>query len=947
VKSFYYLFLPIALNFILNCFTPVMAETIYKKKSASELTEEKFTYAFSVKTSFGTMDIEIHATEKNEAYVKRVAQILSEDGKKVIEYFGYVPWNTLHILVDRFVSDRVSDRANGAATVRPRPWIQLNTAPPHGVEHLVTRGDWVKTLVLHELIHILHLDQTSGFMKFLRYFMGSDGKLNGVTPRWFAEGIATWGEAKFTNGGRLTRGLFNFDFKNRMISKNFCQSSVCIDDPGVYPFGSSAYWVGSHFSKWIEDRKPGAIACLVRENSNNIPGFLSWAFKDCLGKDYQSLFSIFRAEIVKSIEKEMKSFRKTSLAKSFNQIKLRKTEHPIFSSGVQLVKDKIYVNQINDLREDHLKVINLSKKSKESLRLPDVIESILPNTHEDYLILRSYREFSSENPINWLLFSTKKKKVVKRISWPKAKYLFRFEDGSYLGILFNNNTWEIWERRDGKDELIFDLPPMATLYNPEVVERDGKRFVSFRYFDFKARPNHEYLRVDLDTAKDEVLFQSDDSLEVVGSCGTHRLLKTTENIYSVNIRNGYVSNLKDELKSIAHLKGNNQYTVVLFEKDPERIYAAKVDCEKWLDDNSGIELKKDETSAPASEINYIEDKSSYPEWDHFLPHRWGIGYSGGDSTAGWTFSTSINDPGNVHNISGSYKIYSGNDENGGSASYLYNNNYFSLSSSYYKEFLTSNTKSTPDSIEMVRAVLLKDYYFGWLRLIPSLAYSKGRTIDFISNRKFQSYVGGLSFATENIHSDDLLRSASLDLSVAQTDTIGRLDYLSYRGRARIDLHPSYKFDILTQATYEKLDKNDLSSGVAYAGGANDFSGYSFHEFYGIQSNDAFGNEVYTGKLEFNYLIHDVYSGPKYIPLFIRRIKGILGTGLLKTDFIFIDSDKRFLRDKMLSNLYVGFGTEFTILYGGRVRLDILLTKIMSDSIINDQIQQLALIKGSF
>lgn len=924
-----------------------MAETIYKKNSRNELSDEKFTYSLNIETSFGTMNIEIHATEKNEPYVKRVAQILEEDGKNVIEYFGYVPWNTLHILVDGFVSDRVSDSANGAATVRPRPWILLNTAPPHGIEHLVTRGDWVKTLVLHELIHILHLDQTSGFMKFLRYVLGSDGKLNGVTPRWFAEGIATWGEAKFTNGGRLTRGLFNFDFKNRMISKNFCKSSVCIDDPGVYPYGSNAYWVGSHFSKWIEELKPGSISCLVRENSNNIPGFLSWAFKDCLGKDYQTLFSIFQKEVVSKIDSEMKSFRETAFAKSFSQIKLRSTEHPIFSSGVQLVDDKIYINQINDQREDFLKIIDLSKKKKESVKLPDVIESILPNTHDDFLIMRSSREFRSMQSLHWLLYSTSQKKITKRFEWPKAKYVFRFKDGSFIGILFNKNTWEIWERKDGKDELIFDLPPMATLYNPEVVEKDGKKFVSFRYYDFKAKPHHEYLRVDLETAKDEVLFQSDDSLEVIGSCGTHRLLKTSKNIYSINIKNGYVSNLKEELKGIAHLKGNSQYTMILFEADPERIYSKKVDCEKWLNDNSGIELKKEETSTLTAQKNYIEDKSSYPEWDHFLPQRWGIGYSGGDSTAGWSFSTSINDPGNIHNISGSYKIYTDNDEKGGRAGYLYSNDYFDFLGSYYKEFLTSNTKSTPDSIEIIGANLQKDYYFGWLRMVPVLGYSKGRTIDFISSRKYQKYFAGLNFATENIHSDDLLRSASLDLMVTQTDSINRLDYLGYRGRTRFKFHPSYRFDILTQATYEKLDKKDFSSGVAYAGGANDFSGYSFHEFYGIQSNDAFGNEVYSGKLEFNYLLHDVYGGPKYIPLYIKRIKAILGTGLLKTDFIFIDSDKRFLRDKMLSNLYLGFGTEFSILYGGTVRLDILLTKIMSDSIVEDQIQQLALIKGSF
>lgn len=941
MKSFYKILLPAAI-LILNCITLVNATTVYRQKLPSELSDGNYTYALEIQTSLGQMDVEIHAKENAELYVKRVAQILKEDSPKIIEYFGYVPWNTVHFVVDGFVSDRVSTRANGAATVHPRPLVLLYTAPPTGMEHLVTGGDWVKNLVLHELIHILHLDQTAGFIKFLRYLFGSDGKLGGVIPNWFAEGVATWGEAEFTNGGRLSRSLFRYEYKNRILTEGTCSSTACLDNTKHYPGPGSRYWYGSHFLKWIEDKKIGSMACLVKNNSDNIPGFLHWAFRDCVGEDYQVLFDQYFDETKSELSKSLLEFRKSNRIKGLGHIPLKNKEYLLFSDGVTLKNDKLFLGMLDDEKNNQLKVIDLKKKKQENIRIEDIIEAVLPATAESGIILKTFREYPSRNPSYWKLYDPIKRKIIKDFEWPEPRYLFQLK-GRLIGLIYEKTVWEVWESKNGKKEKLFDLPPMTNVFNPEVIERDGKSFISYRFHDYSQTPAHEYLRVDLDTGKEEVLFQSEESLEVIGSCGTRRILRANEKNYSLNIRNGYVSNLPEGFNDFSYITGNKDYSVVLFEQDPKRIYFKKKSCQNWIDENTGIEIKRGPDSTAAINKNYIEDKSSYPEWDHYLPHRWGLGATFGGSTDGATLSSSINDPAGIHSIGGTVKKYFDIDEVGSAVDYSHSNNYFDFGSSYTKGFITSNIKQAPDSIESSSAYLKDDYVNGWFKFVPTLFYAQGSTSDFVSNRKYRKYLGRLYFETTNVHRDDLLRSASFQVSVSKNNTIGRLNYLGYRSKVYFKLHPSYSFDIKLKGTFEKLDKNDLGSGVAYGGGH--FG--SFHDFYGLQTNDAFGNEIHTGTLETNLLLNEAYNGPRYFPIFIREIKAVLGTSYIKSDFIFIDSDRRFLRDKTLLNVYGGLGASYTFFYNLSGRIDYLLAKIVSDDISNNPIQQLLVLKAGF
>ena len=63
--------------------------------------------------------------------------------------------------IEILLTDAV-DMANGAASPFPHNRIILYAPPPTDVAQLAFTADWLELLVLHELVHIFHLDDAGG-----------------------------------------------------------------------------------------------------------------------------------------------------------------------------------------------------------------------------------------------------------------------------------------------------------------------------------------------------------------------------------------------------------------------------------------------------------------------------------------------------------------------------------------------------------------------------------------------------------------------------------------------------------------------------------------------------------------------------------------------------------------------------------------------------------------
>lgn len=255
----------------------------------------------NVATKEGELRTEIHFTEKDILVARRAEEIIKTDLTKAVEYFQYIPKDTIHFNIDPYLR-----LTNGNATVFPTNIINLYNFPANNLEHLISLEDWLQGLIFHEFIHVIHLDQTRDFLEVGRNIFGTIAKIPpGVVPRWFTEGIAVWGESHFLAKGRLQNDLLNKDLWILLKNEKSCSTIDCLDTPLGYPHGQLAYWAGGHFMNYLENKKAGTIKCLVFENSKRIPFFLNGPFEECAGAPAQELFHEFREEYLKSFNESV------------------------------------------------------------------------------------------------------------------------------------------------------------------------------------------------------------------------------------------------------------------------------------------------------------------------------------------------------------------------------------------------------------------------------------------------------------------------------------------------------------------------------------------------------------------------------------------------------------------------------------------------------------------
>jgi hypothetical protein len=112
-------------------------------------------------------------------------------------------------IVDVTLGDDI-DAANGFTTVFPTGRITIFATPPAGDHGLLFYDSWLRLVTTHELAHVFHLDRSRGIWSVAQHVLGrAPGSFpNEYQPSWVIEGLATYYESKFTNGGRV-RGSFH------------------------------------------------------------------------------------------------------------------------------------------------------------------------------------------------------------------------------------------------------------------------------------------------------------------------------------------------------------------------------------------------------------------------------------------------------------------------------------------------------------------------------------------------------------------------------------------------------------------------------------------------------------------------------------------------------------------------------------------------------------------
>lgn len=110
--------------------------------------------------------------------------------------------------VDITLGDDI-DAANGFTSVFPSNRITIFLTPPATDPGLQRYDSWLRLVTVHELTHVFHLDRARRFWGVLQDVFGRAPGLfpNEYQPSWVTEGLATYYESKFTNGGRVRGSL--------------------------------------------------------------------------------------------------------------------------------------------------------------------------------------------------------------------------------------------------------------------------------------------------------------------------------------------------------------------------------------------------------------------------------------------------------------------------------------------------------------------------------------------------------------------------------------------------------------------------------------------------------------------------------------------------------------------------------------------------------------------
>jgi hypothetical protein len=232
-----------------------------------------------------TAHFSIHFHQGEDRTAARLAAIAEDTWQKLKRPFGENPPPHTHvILVDQ------TELSNGFATPAPYDTVFVTAVWPAGSDFIGNLDDWLRLVFTHEFTHIVHLDRSEGWARFLRGVFGRTPYVfpNLFLPTWQIEGIATYEESVITGEGRLHAG----DFRSVVTEAAREHKLEPLDrvNGGLtdWPAGDAAYAYGAGFHAYLADRYGAEkFAALADATSGRVPYTASRSLGD-LWRDYES-----------------------------------------------------------------------------------------------------------------------------------------------------------------------------------------------------------------------------------------------------------------------------------------------------------------------------------------------------------------------------------------------------------------------------------------------------------------------------------------------------------------------------------------------------------------------------------------------------------------------------------------------------------------------------------
>ena len=477
----------------------------------------------------------------------RVTRLAEEAHKVLVPYAQYAPKGKTHVII---MDD--TDQANGSASTIPRNVMTLLSTPPAARGTLNDADDWLRGLIFHEYMHILHLDTKSWVFDIVNTALGKFLAPNLLMPTWWIEGWATFVESHFTGGGRNRSSYFDMYIRSAILSKKAFRLDQATHQVLRFPRGITPYLYGSRFLTYIANKYgKGKLTQISLEYGNAlIPYGMNFTAKSVLKKTYLQLWKEWLQFETKKYNKLYKRITRLPLTKV---TVLTKAADWLGSLRYSANGERLLYNK-KDGKEDH-RILSLHRKTRKIKYLFQVNEEPTFTLHSSgHKGILSQTEISTNLYAYYDLYSfSPKTGSRKRLTHrARAKDPTLSPDGKeVIFVKYGAGRTALWrlDLRTQKQTLLFRPKSWWVLTTPRF-SPNGKYIIcsvwfpgGFRDLVLFNRKGKLLRRLTRDRAQDIEPTWTHDGKEIIYSSD----ISGTYNLYSIQLSNGKKKRLTNEL----------------------------------------------------------------------------------------------------------------------------------------------------------------------------------------------------------------------------------------------------------------------------------------------------------------------------------------------------------------------------------------------------------------
>jgi hypothetical protein len=264
--------------------------------------------------SVSTDRVTVHFHQGLEEMARRAASLATEILERHEARYG------VHVGRVNLVLADVEDDPNGFATPLPYPLVQLRAVAPDGSEDFGNYDGWLRLVLTHELLHVVHLDEARGVMRAGRKVLGRAPFLfpNAFTPTWMVEGLATYEETQGTAFGRGRNPDVRMVLRMAALEDDFVREDGAVAGLDRWPAGQASYFFGEGFLADLATRSgPAVLPDLARSHSGHLLPFLDeYTARKVTGSTFHALWTQWRLNSQSAFAQEAEAIRARGLTPS-------------------------------------------------------------------------------------------------------------------------------------------------------------------------------------------------------------------------------------------------------------------------------------------------------------------------------------------------------------------------------------------------------------------------------------------------------------------------------------------------------------------------------------------------------------------------------------------------------------------------------------------------------